>query len=262
MGFDRDILKMCRRVVDALLGNVRTTMPARVVSYDSDLNTVSIQPCINLIRPDDPNNLTTVPMAQVDDVPVKQQGSGKLLFSIAPQVGSYGGFTVSDRSIEQWLTKGGIVDPTSAKKHDPTDGIFDPGWYPLVADGNNGMIATGINTDRAEIRTRLGTSYVSLKDDGTVELTTLNNATVTLATSGAIAIENSAGSAEIDASGNVTVDGPVIKVGGSGASEPALQGTKFIVKFNAHTHTTAFGPSGPPVIPWLTTDNSTKVLFG
>jgi hypothetical protein len=38
---------------------------------------------------------------------------------------------------------------------------------------------------------------------------------------------------------------------GEGATEPALLGTTFTGLFNAHTHPTAMGPSGPPVPPLI-----------
>ena len=60
---------------------------------------------------------------------------------------------------------------------------------------------------------------------------------------------------------HVEIEGIQIRVG-AGATEPAMQGTKFITKYNAHTHTGAFGPTGPPIVPWTVADNSTKVKVG
>lgn len=57
----------------------------------------------------------------------------------------------------------------------------------------------------------------------------------------------------------IHIDETGIRLGGMAATEPAMQGTKFIAKYNSHTHTTAFGPSGVPVILWLPADNSLKV---
>ncbi|NIS15866.1 MAG: hypothetical protein GWN96_06460 [candidate division Zixibacteria bacterium] len=159
---------------------------------------------------------------------MRQYGSGKCLLTIAPQAGSYGYYHVSQRALDSWLTKGGIVDPSSSRKFDISDGVFEPGLYPLIPDGDNGLIVPAINTDRIELRTRVGTCYVAVLDDETVE-----------------------------------IDAPVtVKVGGAAATEPAMQGSKFITKYNAHTHSTAFGPSGAPIVPWVPADNSTKVKIG
>jgi hypothetical protein len=208
MSWGRELNKLVKKIVRAILAEeVHTHLPAQVVSYDGTTNTCSIQPCIMRMRSEDPNNMTTIELPQIDDVPVKQFGSGKLLFSVPPQVDSYGVFHVSERELEIWLTNGGIVSPGNSRKFNLSDGWFYPGAYPLVADGDNGLISPAINTDRIELRTRLGTSYIYLKDDGSIELTTLGDATVTLATDGTTTVENSSGSIEIASSGTVDING-------------------------------------------------------
>ena len=201
MSFFRDISRLVRRLVQAALSDVHTHIPAQVVSYNAALNTCSIQLCINRIRTEDPVNLTTIEIPPVDDVPVKLFGSGKLVCAVAPQAGSYGILHVSERELETWLLKGGVVDPMSSRKFDIGDGWFDPGAYPILPDGDNGLIVPPIRTDRIEFRTRIGTSYVSLVDDGSIELTAMGLGLVTMATDGTITIENTAGSIELTAAG-------------------------------------------------------------
>jgi hypothetical protein len=202
MGLANEIKRIARRVVESFLAEkIHTHLPAQVVSYDATTNTCSIQPCIMRMRSEDPGNLTTIELPQIDDVPVKQFGSGKLLFSVAPQADSYGVFHVSERDIEVWLTKGGVVNPGSSRKFDLTDGWFDPGAYPLIADGDNGLISPAIKTDRIEMRTRAGTSTITLKDDGSIELVTLGDGSVAISTDGTVGIGNTSGFMEIDPSG-------------------------------------------------------------
>jgi hypothetical protein len=91
MNFDILVSKLktlVRRTVTDMLSNLHTSMPAQVVSYDGDTNTVSIQPCIQRIRTNDPN-AESVNMPQIDDVPVLQNGNGKFWLSVAPQPDSY-----------------------------------------------------------------------------------------------------------------------------------------------------------------------------
>jgi hypothetical protein len=187
MSWGRELNKFVKKMVRSILAEeVHTHLPAQVVSYDG-----------------------TIELPQIDDVPVKQFGSGKLLFSVAPQVDSYGVFHVSERNLEVWLTKGGVVDPGSSRKFNLSDGWFDPGAYPLIADGDNGLISPAINTDRIEMRTRAGTSYIYVKDDGTVELKSNNDGTVTIATNGTITGTNSGGSFELKTSGVLEVNSSV-----------------------------------------------------
>jgi hypothetical protein len=172
------------------MAKVHTNLPAQVVSYDDAEN---VQPCLKRLRTNDPDS-QFVQLPQIDDVPVKQFGSGKLLFSVAPKAGSYGALYICERDLTEWLLKGGIVDPRNTRKFDIGSGWFDPGLYPLVDDGDNGKIAGGINTDRIELRTRTGDTSIAVLEDETIEV---NNA------SGTITIKSSG---QVDINGNLTVD--------------------------------------------------------
>jgi hypothetical protein len=264
MGLANEIKRIARRVVESFLAEkVHTHLPAQVVSYDATTNTCSIQPCIMRMRSEDPGNLTTIELPQVDDVPVKQFGSGKLLLSVAPQADSYGVFHVSERDIEVWLTKGGVVNPGSSRKFNLSDGWFDPGAYPLKADGDNGLISPAINTDRIEMRTRLGTSYIYVKDDGKIELTTLGDATVTLDTDGTMTVKNSSGSMVVDSSGNAVFHGGSDTAVAYTDMKSAFDTLKtdlnnLVTAYNAHVHiTTATVSAGPPGVLAPTTSTGT-----
>jgi hypothetical protein len=117
-------------------------------------------------------------------------GSGKCVFTVAPQEGSYGALHVTQRSIANWIINGGIVEPGSIRKFDISDSFFVPGMYPTVVDGDNGKLQSPVNTDRIELRTRTGDTSISVIDDETVE------------------IKNASATISIDSSGNVQVDAP------------------------------------------------------
>jgi hypothetical protein len=185
----RKIQKLIRRHVDFALSHVHTHIPAQVISYDSGDNTVSVQPCIKVLRTTDPDN-DTIELPVIEDVPVSLLGSGKCLLTVAPQAGSYGVLHVAERSLERWILEGGVVEPGSVRKFDISDCFFVPGIYPTVTDGDNGKLQSAVATDRIEIRTRSGDTTVSVLDDETVEI---KNASATIA---------------IDSSGNVNIDAP------------------------------------------------------
>jgi hypothetical protein len=165
----RELMKAVTSKIWSILANVHTHMPAQVVSYNATENTCSVQPTIQRIRTSDPDKVL-VNLPQLDDVPVKQFGSGKCLLSIAPQEGSYGLLHISERAISNWLLAGGVVGPLSTRKFDLSDAIFDPGVYPLVEDGDNGKLQTAVATDRIELRTRTRDAFVAVVDDDTVEI--------------------------------------------------------------------------------------------
>ena len=61
----------------------------------------------------------------------------------------------------------------------------------------------------------------------------------------------------LTAAGEVEVTAEKIKLGKS-AAEPLVLGQKFMQLFNAHTHPTGVGPSGPPASPMTSAQLSTK----
>lgn len=183
------------------LAKLNTAKIVKVVSYDDDVNTVSVQPVVQKIRSTDPDN-DEITLTQFDDVPVHQFGTGKTLMTRGPAVGSYGWLCFTDRAIDQWIVSGGISPPTSTRIMDLNDAFYLDGLFPLVEDGNNGKISGGIKTDRISLRTRSGKTEISVLDDETVT------------------VKNDSGSIVIDISGNVKING--------GSAEVARKGEETI----------------------------------
>ena len=192
MSWATKLVKLIRDVFDEKIADVHTHLPARVVSFDASLNTCSIQLCVKRIRTDDPNNLTYVELPIIRDVPVHQFGSGKCLLSVSPQVDSYGSYHISERSISRWIKEGGVTEPESFRKFDISDGVFFPGIYPTVTDGDNGKLASAILTDRVELRTRTGDTTISVLDNESVLVKTANT-TVTIDENGSVSFDIPAG---------------------------------------------------------------------
>ncbi|MCP4712580.1 MAG: hypothetical protein GY869_28480 [Planctomycetes bacterium] len=203
MSLGNAIKGLVRRLFAAEVANIHTHIPAQVVSYTAATNLAVIQPSIMRIRSEDPNNLKTVQLPQIEDVPVQQVGSGLVLCTCAPVAGSYGTFHVCERSLENWIVKGGIEPPTSARKFDISVGFFQPGAYPL------GTIPAPVNTDRIEFRTLLGTSYISLLDTGAIEIESMNLGKINVAITGDITLESAGGKIELASGGTVTLNSGV-----------------------------------------------------
>jgi hypothetical protein len=187
MSLLRAILNAIPQIVSKKISRIRTHIPAQVVEYNSGENTVTVQPCIDQFLFTNPEKVSA-PLPKLKNIPVSQRGSGKLWITVAPQAGSYGTVHVFDRSIEKWLQVGGQTVPGSLRTHDLSDSEFVPDLPPLVEDGDNGKIATGIDTDRICLRTRSGLTKISVLDDESVEIKN-ENATVTIAVNGEITCE-------------------------------------------------------------------------
>lgn len=264
----REIKALVRRIVDLAVSRIRTHIPVQVVSYDAAENTVSVQPVVKVIRTEDPASTGPALLPILEDVPVRQLGSGKLLFSVAPVEGSYGVLHISDREIHAWLSAGGTVAPASARKFDMSDAVFEPGLYPYVVDGDNGKIDGGIQTDRISMRTRSGLTEISVLDDESVFINMNDGeAVLTLAADGTIDI-TAAKDVTITSDGKVKTDAAetVLQAGSDWAVQfTALKSafdtlkqdlnTFITVKYNLHMHPTAAvgAPSAPTVTGTATT---------
>lgn len=174
-------------VVEAKRYDIRTHCIAQVRAYDAEANTVELQPVTHGVRFTDPDNLVSVPLPLLKEVPVSQVGSGPLWATVAPAEGSYGIVHICDRIIDDWKAAGGVNAPSEIRCHSLSDGIFEPSVVHLVVDGDNGAFEEPIKTDRISFRTRSSKTEISVLSDETIQ------------------INNEKASVTIDADGNVTI---------------------------------------------------------
>lgn len=259
----RECIRTAESVFDAKKYRIRTHVIAQVVSYDGMTNTAVVQPVTKVIRLTDPNNMTTVELPEISEVPVLQRGSGKVWLTVAPAAGSYGLIHISDRIIDDWLVSGGIVDPTGIRCHDLSDAIFEPSLIPLKDDGEHGPVDKGIAEDRVSLRTRTGKTEISVLEDDSIFVSVNDGrATVVVDSDGNVAI-NSAGDLTAEADGTITTNATetVFQSGSDWAVQyTALKSAfdtlkndfnNFVnITYNLHMHPTAAigAPSVPTVI--------------
>lgn len=164
MNLGRAIRKLVNAIVSRRFSMVHTTIPAQVVSYDADTNTCSIQPCVRVLRMDDTDTGDSQ-LPTLDDIPVQFAGSGDVFLTCPVHEGSYGVYHVAEDDINAWLAEGGIVSPQSVDRFNLDTGFFVPS-APWMFDSSFGAIAT----DRFSIRTRTGTTEISVLENGDVEI--------------------------------------------------------------------------------------------
>lgn len=117
-------------VVKQQICNMNTMMPGRVVSYDKSKNTGVVQPTLQIKFVDqeaaeDRPTLSEVPFCW------PRMGKAHLRFPVQPN--DEGMILFSQRSIDLWQAKGGVVDPLDNRKFDYSDAVFYPG---LSSDPN------------------------------------------------------------------------------------------------------------------------------
>lgn len=144
---------------DDLMTDVHTAAPARVISFDSSLQTCVVQPTLKRkYKGSDTAELLPV----IEDVPVIFPGSNDLFLTFDLKADSYVLLIFSERAIADWMVQGGEVDPQRKRKHALSDAIAIPGILPTPS------ILTTVEADTISMRNKLNTANVKVKTDGNV----------------------------------------------------------------------------------------------
>lgn len=148
-------------IIEDRLKEVHTCMPGIVVSFDRTTQTAEVQPCLKRKHFDnDPEELPII-----TDVPVVFPGTGGLWLVGDVKVDSYVLLFFAERAIDNWQSKGGIVDPARYRLHDKSDAFALAGIWP---DPNQLSVAVQANT--IAIRNSTNTIKIEVADSGTITI--------------------------------------------------------------------------------------------
>ncbi len=131
--------------MDAVLQNVWTSMPARVETYDPVLQRANVQLVVKNASVAEGGERRSEKIAVINAVPVVYASGGGFR-QIFPLVrGDTVLLVFTSRSLDRWLSKGGVVDPVFDHHHDLSDAVALAGLrdfaHPL----------TNVPTDHASI---------------------------------------------------------------------------------------------------------------
>jgi len=119
------LAELIRRALDVRLAQVRVAIPARVESYDASAQTVDVKPLIkDKLLTEDGAVVESLPV--LTSVPVAFPRGGGFFISLPIAAGDTGRVVVCDRSIDQWMKKGGEVDPLDMRMHSWGGAVFEP----------------------------------------------------------------------------------------------------------------------------------------
>lgn len=147
-------------LIDAKLIDLNVCMPATIVKYDKDTQFASVQP--SLKRKWENGTLVNQPI--IPNVPVvhPRARGGKAFIHMPVQIGDEVTLVFSHRSLDNWKTQGGVVDPADRRKFHLTDA------YALVGGAAAPNAFTPETSDSIEIIN--GDSKVFIKPDGTIDM--------------------------------------------------------------------------------------------
>ncbi len=164
--------KVLNEAVRSGLVNTRICMPAQVISYNKDKQSVDVQPAFKKKY----NSGDVVDLPQIFNVPVKFPRAGNAIIAMPLQKGDYVELSFADRSMDKWLTSGGVVDPDDFRMHHLSDAVAYPGLYPFnesvsLANDRDIIIMNSTGGAKTEIR---------IKANGHIQILNKNNELISL----------------------------------------------------------------------------------
>ncbi len=160
------LTEVLRAAVDEGLSGVHTSIPARIESYDHNEQRASVLPLIKQKYRDG----TVQSMPIIDRVPVIFPSSEGFSMTFPLKPGDTVLLVFSERSLENWLVKGGEQEPGDPRKFDLTDAIAIPGIKPFSRPGG----LTGL-FDALTAHTALS-EMLPLMEQATAQLTGVRDA--------------------------------------------------------------------------------------
>jgi hypothetical protein len=154
--------ELLNRALDARLADVHVSMPGRVETYDAATQTADVQPLLKrALRDEDGEIVETLPLCP--GVPVLFPRAGDWFVSLPLSKGDTVLLVFAERSLDQWLERGGEVDPGDLRMHSLDGAVAIPGVYPRkerLADVHAENLVLG----------RDGGVQIHLRPDGTLSL--------------------------------------------------------------------------------------------
>lgn len=171
--------EMMRRFADKISSEISVCLPASVVSFNAEKQTIVAQPLIRE-KINIGGNVQFINRPQLVDIPVVFPQAGNFVLTMPIQPGDEVLLVFADTCIDAWLNSGGIQNWNDRRRHDLSDAIAIPGLNSIP------NVIPNISTSAAELRTKDGSTKITV-DDGTITLTgatvAINATTATISAS-------------------------------------------------------------------------------
>lgn len=193
---------------EGLQASLWTALPAVIVKVDLEKMTVEAKPSIQVrVRnPDQTYRWLEIPVTV--DVPLVFPSGGGFTLTFPVAIGDECLLVFASRCIDSWWQQGGCPVPAEIRMHDLSDG------FAILGPRSQPRVLPSINTTDVVLRNDSGTSKVSIKAGGDVDVTTSANVTIT--------------AAQVTITGNVVITGTLAaggkNVGGTHTHTPVDSG--------------------------------------
>lgn len=158
--------------IDATLGKIHTSMPGKVVSYNSLAQTADVQPMCKrqLFNADGEKVYESLPLLPA--VPVCFPRGGGYVVTFPLQAGDTVVLVFSEAGLAEFLATGSEAEPWDTRRHHISNAVAIPSISPdtaPLASGDNSARAAGIviGKDGANEQIRFATGSIKLGADAT-----------------------------------------------------------------------------------------------
>lgn len=132
-----------RAVVDDRLRRLNTALPGRIESYDASTRKAEVQPLVKEKYAD--GTILTLP--RISGVPVVMPTTGSAGVALPIANGDPVLILFAQRSIDRWLTNGGVQEANDTRMHALSDAIAIAGLFDFTASHSDGSGLRVYNDD-------------------------------------------------------------------------------------------------------------------
>lgn len=188
-----------RAMFDDFRSGQFTSMPARVVSYDAQKQTISAQPTIKayVLQKDGTSKATEYPV--IPDIPVQFPGSGGQTMTFPVKAGDECLLNFCSRSQDSWQQSGGVQAPMDTGMNNLSNA------FAMLGFRSNPRALTNVSTDATEVRSDDGNTKISLSGAGGVGISTDKSVGITAANG----VNISGGAGNVNFTGTLKVTGEI-----------------------------------------------------
>lgn len=118
------------RGVDLRLLDLHTATVAEVQTYDAEKQTVDVKPQVKTYEEQESGDQVPAELAVLSGVKVLFPGANGFRITFPLTQGDTVLLVFAESSLDQWMARGGLVDPKDPRRHHLADAVAIPGLYP------------------------------------------------------------------------------------------------------------------------------------
>jgi len=147
------------KIIDSIKSNIRVAIPGIIQSFDSQEQTVVVQPSIREKIIDIDLNESWVQLPLLLDVPIILPRAGGYCITFPINSGDECLVVFADMCIDAWFSNGNIQNQIEKRRHDLSDA------FAILGTWSQPRTVANYATDALQIRNEDKTSYIEMKNN-------------------------------------------------------------------------------------------------